>query len=176
MASTDTMQHPAASHSHDHHHDHGEGTCAHAHPPREALAAAERIAQERGLNLTAMRHDVLEVLSASPKPLGAYDIIALLPERKGRKPAPILVYRALDFLIEAGFVHRIQSRNAFFACVHSHKPSDLVVLMICESCGCASEAGSGEVRQALDTLAGHTGFSPASRVVEMFGRCAHCRT
>jgi Fur family zinc uptake transcriptional regulator len=158
-----------------HSHAHGE-VCTHAHPPHEAIAAAERIAGERGLNMTAMRKDVLSVLADSPKPLGAYDIIAALPERKGRKPAPILVYRALDFLIEAGFVHRIQSRNAFFACVHGHKPSDLVVLMICENCGCASESGSDDVRQALDTLAGKNGFSPASRVVEMFGRCAHCRT
>jgi Fur family zinc uptake transcriptional regulator len=82
-----------------HSHAHGE-VCTHAHPPHEAIAAAERIAGERGLNMTAMRKDVLSVLADSPKPLGAYDIIAALPERKGRKPAPILVYRALDFLID----------------------------------------------------------------------------
>jgi Fur family zinc uptake transcriptional regulator len=66
-----------------------------------------------------MRRHVLEVLSASHKPLGAYEIIDLVAAR-GPRPAPITIYRALDFLTAQGLVHRIESRNAFLACINNH--------------------------------------------------------
>ena len=65
-----------------------------------------------------MRRQVLEALLASHKPLGAYEIMDRLGSK--RRPAPISVYRALDFWRENGLVHRIESRNSFVACVHSH--------------------------------------------------------
>ena len=63
----------------------------------------------------------------------------------GARPAPITVYRALEFLRENGFVHRIESRNAFVACVHTHAAGDPVVLLICERCGTVGETSSAEV-------------------------------
>ncbi len=158
-----------------HHHHHHDQACTHGAAPLAAVEMAEKIAAERQLNMTPMRRDVLRILAASPKPLGAYDIIAALPDKKGRKPAPILVYRALDFLTESGFVHRIQSSNAFFACVHAHKPDELVVLMVCEACGCAHEYEDPDIRKNLDQLALKEGFAPSRRMVEVFGRCAHCK-
>ena len=67
-----------------------------------------------------MRRRVLEALLASHQPLGAYELIDRLAVR-GARPAPITIYRALDFLREQGLVHRIESRNAFIACVHNHE-------------------------------------------------------
>ncbi len=67
----------------------------------------------------------------------------------GPRPAPITVYRALEFLRENGLVHRIESRNAFVACVHTHAAGDLVVFLICERCGAVGEASSAEVAATL---------------------------
>src|SRR6266852_9126627 len=86
----------------------------------DAIAHAEAICAARKERLTPMRRRVLEALLASHQPLGAYELIDRLAVRTAR-PAPITVYRALDFLREQGLVHRIESRNAFIACVHNHE-------------------------------------------------------
>jgi Fur family zinc uptake transcriptional regulator len=120
-----------------------------------------------------MRRQVLEALLASHKPLGAYEII----ERLGHKnrPAPITIYRALDFLRENGLVHRIESRNAFVACVHNHGGGDLVVFLICERCGAVGEAPGGTVADALKASSRAAAFSPKSPLIEIAGICSHCR-
>src|SRR5581483_10400504 len=116
--------------------DHDHERCSH-----DAMAIAEAVCLERGQRLTAMRRKVLDELLASHKPLGAYEIIDRLALR-GARPAPITAYRALEFLRENGLVHRIESRNAFVACVHNHLADELVVFMICEHCGAVGEAAS----------------------------------
>ena len=84
----------------------------------EALAEAEALCAKQGTRLTTLRKRVLELVWASHKPLGAYDILGVLSEEDGRRAAPPTVYRALDFLLENGLVHRIASLNAFIGCVH----------------------------------------------------------
>jgi len=120
-----------------------------------------------------MRRQVLEALLASHKPLGAYEIIERLAHR-GRL-APITVYRALDFLRDNGLVHRIESRNAFVACVHHHAGGDPVVFLICERCGTVGEASSSEVTSTLSSAARAADFTPKSPVIEVTGVCSHCR-
>ncbi|WP_108179042.1 transcriptional repressor [Phreatobacter oligotrophus] len=155
------------------HHDH-DHACEHGHPPVDVLKVAEARCAERKLKLTPIRREVLSHLAASPAPMGAYDLIEKMHHSSGRRPAPISVYRVLDFLLEAGLAHRIESRNAYVACAHRHDGPDLVVFMICDACGCVSEASGAPVEKDLAAIAGAAGFTAASRVVEMFGRCAHC--
>src|SRR6187455_208112 len=158
---TQTAVFPAPDHDHD--------RCT-----AEALAHAEALCEARAQRLTPIRRQVLEALLASHKPLGAYEIIERTGEAGGR-PAPITVYRALDFLMENGLVHRIESRNAFFACIHNHGAGDFVVFLICERCGAVGEASSKAVGETLKTAAKAAGFSPKAPVVEISGICAHCR-
>jgi Fur family zinc uptake transcriptional regulator len=120
-----------------------------------------------------MRRQVLEALLASHKPLGAYEIIERLAHH-GRL-APITIYRALDFLRDNGLVHRIESRNAFVACVHHHAGSDPVVFLICERCGTVGEATGGAMTEALKASCRAAGFVPKSPVIEIAGICSHCR-
>ena len=138
------------------------------------MTVAEAICMERGQRLTPIRRDVLGALLASHKPLGAYEIMERLSPR-GPRPAPITVYRALDFLLENGLVHRIESRNAFIACVHNHNRDELVVFLICERCGAVGEASSAEVAATLKNAARAAGFTPKSPVIEIGGVCTHCR-
>lgn len=158
---------------HDHHHHHGGQACSHGHAPTEAIAIAEARCAAEGLRLTPMRRDVLSRLASSPRPLGAYDLVHDF-SRGDRRVAPITVYRALDFLVEAGFAHRIQSRNAYVACGHGHRAADLVVFMICETCDCVVEGSSDSLGTDLGRIAAGAGFRPRAQVIEMFGRCAHC--
>ena len=148
--------------------DHDHGRCASA-----AIAHAEMLCAARAQRLTPMRRHVLEALLDSHRPLGAYEIIERLA-RHGR-PAPITVYRALDFLRDNGLVHRIESRNAFVACVHNHAGDDLIVFLICERCGAVGEAPGGNVAETLKASSRAAGFAPKSPVIEIAGICAHCR-
>jgi Fur family zinc uptake transcriptional regulator len=139
----------------------------------DAMAMAEAICLDRGQRLTPIRRKVLAALLASHKPLGAYEIIDRLAP-KGPRPAPITAYRALEFLRENGLVHRIESRNAFIACVHTHAAGDLVVFLICERCGTVGEASSPDVAATLTSAARAAGFTPKSPVIEISGICTHC--
>jgi Fur family transcriptional regulator, zinc uptake regulator len=160
MIATPRAIFPAPNHDHE--------RCASA-----AIAHAEAQCAERGQRLTPMRRRVLETLLASHKPLGAYEIIERLADKD--RPAPITIYRALGFLRDNGLVHRIESRNAFVACVHNHGSADIVVFLICERCGAVGEAPGGAVAQALKASSRAAGFAPKSPVIEIAGICSHCR-
>lgn len=149
--------------------DHDHRRCA-----DDAIGHAEQVCRERGQKLTPIRRHVLSALLAGHRPLGAYDIIEHLAAHLPR-PAPITVYRALDFLIANGFVHRIESRNAYLACVHDHQPRSLVAFLICERCGSVGEMPAAPLAGALAEAAGAAGFAPKLSVVEITGVCAHCR-
>jgi len=149
--------------------DHDHDRCA-----SEAIAHAETICASRKERLTPIRRRALEALLASHQPLGAYELIDRLAVR-GTRPAPITVYRALDFLREQGLVHRIESRNAFFACVHNHDSSDPVVFLICEKCGTVGEAASAAVAETIKSASRAAGFTPKTPVIEISGICAHCK-
>jgi Fur family zinc uptake transcriptional regulator len=141
----------------------------------DAIAHAEAICAARHERLTPMRRQVLAALLASHSPLGAYELIDRLAAQ-GSRPAPITIYRALDFLREQGLVHRIESRNAFIACVHNHESGDPVVFLICEKCGAVGEAAGAAVADTIKSASRTAGFTPKSQVIEISGVCAHCRT
>ncbi len=140
----------------------------------DAIAHAEAICAARHERLTPMRRRVLAALLASHAPLGAYELIDRLAAQ-GARPAPITVYRALDFLREQGLVHRIESRNAFIACVQNHASGDPVVFLICEKCGTVGEAASAAVAETIKSASRAAGFTPKTPVIEISGICAHCR-
>ena len=149
--------------------DHDHGRCA-----SDAISHAEAICAARKERLTPIRRRVLEALLASHQPLGAYELIDRLAAHAAR-PAPITIYRALDFLREQGLVHRIESRNAFIACVHNHADHDPVVFLICERCGAVGEAASAAVAETIKTASRAAGFTPKTPVIEISGVCAHCK-
>lgn len=124
--------------------------------------------------LTPIRRAVLDALKAAPGPRGAYDLADALGAAAGRRIAPVTVYRALDFLVEHGFVHRLASRNAYLPCPHRHGPEEAVTFLICEGCGRAEEVEAGEVAAALTAAAGARGFTPHHQMVEVSGLCAAC--
>lgn len=148
--------------------DHNHARCA-----ADTIAHAVELCTTRAQRLTPMRRKVLETLAASHKPLGAYEIMDAVAAG-GPRPAPITVYRALDFLISNALVHRIESRNAFLACAHNHDRASVVAFLICEGCGDVGEAPGGDIATSVSAAAKGAGFSPKMSVVEITGLCAHC--
>ena len=149
----------------DPHHDH-------AHCTADLIARAERTCERRGSNLTGQRREILSSVAQSHSAVGAYDIIERLAEH-GPRPAPITVYRALDFLLAHGLVHKIESRNAFVACSHSHEGQP-AALLICETCGTVAELDVPEIFERIAQKAKAQRFSPAHTVIEMSGTCGSC--
>ncbi len=137
------------------------------------LADAEHLCQSRNVRLTAQRRSVLAIVADSHGAIGAYDILARLA-KEGRRLAPISIYRALDFLIEQGLVHRIASLNAYVACAYAAKAHGAQFL-ICNHCGTIGEVTSPAVDQAICGAASDLGFAVATPVVEVAGICRHCR-
>jgi Fur family zinc uptake transcriptional regulator len=150
--------------------DHDHNRCS-----ADALRHAEALCDQRGQKLTPTRRQILEVLLENHKPMGAYEIIDRSATKHGTRHAPITVYRALDFLIENGLAHRIESRNAYIACGHRHDAGDLVVFLICERCGEVGEAPSQAVADSLKAATRAAGFSPKAPVIEITGICGNCR-
>ena len=165
---------PQSDRDHDHvyaRHLHDRQAQDHPAHDRQAHGAAANSGR-----LTPGRKAVLDILEKARRPVGAYELIELLASAGGRRPAPTQVYRALDFLVEQGLVHRLASRNAFLACGHAHGASEPVAFLICDACGHVDEATSPALSADVADVAGQCGFAPRAQIIEIAGRCAACVT
>ena len=139
-----------------------------------AIERAQEICAAKDIRLTPLRQAVLKVLLSSHKALGAYDIIEKLG-RDGRRLAPISVYRIIEVLLAAGLVHRLESRNAYFACLSEHGDSKSTVMLICDECGRVAETQAPEAWDAIKSITQSSGFAVSDTVLEIQGICADCR-
>lgn len=122
---------------------------------------------------------ILGELARSTKPLSAYDLLDRL--RPHGVSGPPTVYRALDKLMGAGRVHRLESVNAFVACrgggpdAHSHRHEEFGTgFAICDRCGTVAEFDDPVLRERLEADAAVTSFRPRASVIEIRGLCAAC--
>lgn len=137
------------------------------------LQLAERLCKQRGARFTAQRRRVLELICRADAPLGAYEILDRLRETL-TNPAPPTVYRALDFLLEQGLIHRIESLHAFIGCSHPDHPHASQFL-ICSDCGDVSEIEDQQIAEGLRQAQEAVGFKPGRPVIELLGTCAQCQ-
>ncbi len=156
--------------------DHDHGSCV-----TTALDSAAEVCQRRGVRLTPLRRQVLELVWQSHRPIGAYAVLdALQTNRRttaggeGRPVAPPTVYRALDFLLSQRLIHRIESLNAYIGCVHPGA-RHAAQFLICNDCGSAAELDSQSLLRAIDHAASDAGFAIERVAVEVSGRCPDCR-
>ncbi len=137
-----------------------------------ALGRAEAVCARRAAQLTALRRRVLEYVWESHAPVGAYGILDRL-SAGGRRAAPITVYRALDFLMANGLVHRLASRNAYVGCGLPGVPHEAQFL-ICNSCGTVTEVQDKRIERAIIAGAEGVDFVPDAALVEVRGLCPDC--
>lgn len=137
------------------------------------LQTVEDFCKTNRLQLTPVRRRVLEILLQQHRALGAYEILDFLRD-EGLGSQPPVAYRALDFLVKHGFVHKIERLNAFIACMHpgeTHTP----VFMICRSCDSVAEAQREPMHGQLGDVARAAGFVIERAVVEAEGLCPKCQ-
>lgn len=144
----------------------------HEHCIENAVADAERICEARGTRFTALRRRILTMIWQGHKAVKAYDLLDQLATQGGSAKPPT-VYRALDFLMEEGLVHKIQSLNAYVGCPH---PGDSHVsqFLICDECETVEEIGSNELSAAVDAVAKKTEFQIHKQTLELHGLCKGC--
>lgn len=139
------------------------------------VQVVERVCVERGLRLTPIRASVLRLLAEAGKPVKAYELLEWVREGKGMgADAPPTVYRALDFLMANGFVHKLASVNSFVACHHPSSSQHSVPFLICNRCHSAVELEDREIVRQLETRAKELGFKPQAQTLEVHGLCAGC--
>ncbi len=147
----------------------------HVHDAAGFVKAVEHACSERGLRLTPIRARVLGLVADAGKPIKAYDLLERVHEGKGAGvAAPPTVYRALDFLLANGFIHKLESINAFVACHHPNAAQHSVPFLICNRCHSAIELEDASIVAALDTAARKLGFAPQAQTLEVHGLCARC--
>lgn len=148
--------------------DHAHDDCVAA-----ALARAERECERRGQRLTPLRRRVLELVWRGHEPVKAYDLLGTL-RTVHRGAAPPTIYRALEFLVRGGFVHRIESMNAYVGCgepTRAHSGQ----FWICRECGAVAEMDDDELTMLLTRKAQQLGFGVDRETVEIRGVCRGCR-
>lgn len=154
------------------HHEHKHGAHQHRHDAGAFVRTVAEACEQRGLRLTPLRLRVLEMIAASDKPAKAYDLLdRLKDERAGA--APPTVYRALDFLLENSFIHKLESINAYVSCHHPEEAHQ-VPFLICDSCASAVEICDERVATLLGEQAREHGFRPRAQTLEVHGLCAGC--
>jgi Fur family zinc uptake transcriptional regulator len=146
------------------------------------LNRAEAICEHRGATLTELRRQVLGMILDAAAPTGAYELLDRLRQTR-RGAAPPTVYRALDFLLEQGLIHRLERLSAFVGCVagctadpagesHAHAAQ----FLICRNCGRVVEMQDHDVAGVLARVAKEAGFTISNATVEAEGLCSTCRS
>ena len=148
-------------------HDHGRCVTT-------ALAQADKVVSERGLRMTPVRRRTLEILLERHGAMGAYEVLERLSE-DGFGHQPPVAYRALEFLVDAGLVHRIRRINAFAACLHPGEDHHAAFL-ICRGCNAVAEIPAARLRAMMDAGAAETGFTIERVSLEAAGLCPDCRS
>jgi Fur family zinc uptake transcriptional regulator len=138
----------------------------------DALRAAEQLCASRGRKLTPLRRRVLELIWSRHEPARAYDILEQL-DGEGRSGAPPTVYRALEFLLDNGLVHRIQSLNAYVGCGEP-ATSHAGQFLICRGCNAVGELDDPDIESLIAGKAGATGFDVERQTIEIMGLCPEC--
>ena len=145
----------------------------HVHDAAAYIQAVEQACATRGLRLTPLRAQVLALVAAAGKPIKAYDLLDRMKQGSA-SAAPPSVYRALEFLLAQGFIHRLESINAFIGC-HHPQVRHSVSFLICDICQNALELEDERIAELLDQQAKALGFTPRAQTLEVHGLCANCQ-
>jgi len=139
-----------------------------SHAYADTIAHAERVCADRGERLTPLRRHVLELVAKSDGPVKAYDLLDQMNTGPGAAKPPT-VYRALDFLMRLGLIHRVEALKSFIACAHGHGHEESAELYICESCGRVDEQDHPDADPSPPS-----GFAVSRSVIEHYGQCGDC--
>lgn len=141
------------------------------------MCEVEKACESRSLRLTPTRRRVLELITNADGPVKAYELLELLSKedkQNKRRTAPPTVYRALEFLLDNHFIHRLETLNAFVSCVHPDEDHNGQFL-ICQQCDAVVEVPGDSLSSEVLAAADKHGFAASKQVVEVYGKCNNCQ-
>lgn len=141
--------------------------------PDQIMSQAEKLCLQRGVRLTSQRAEVLRLMAEQQNAISAYDLLDRLRASEPQAKPPT-VYRALDFLLEQGFIHRVESNNSYVICHHFEEPPHTSIMLICDRCAAVDENHAGGVENSIAHLAQQAGFVLRHSVIEAHGLCQNC--
>jgi Fur family transcriptional regulator, zinc uptake regulator len=144
----------------------------HARCITRAMRSAEKLCAARELQFTPIRRRVFELIVERHAPIGAYDILGALKKGEGAQ-APPTVYRAIEFLLDAGLIHRIDALNAFIAC-DTPEEAHTCQFLVCRSCNQVTELDDPAISKLILQKAKAAGFAADPQDVEIKGLCSRC--
>lgn len=142
-------------------------------PIDQQVLKARQFCEARGARFTLLREKIYQLLLEKEGAVGAYELLDALKETE-ESAKPATVYRTLDFLLEFGLIHRLESTNAFVAC-HHFDCNHPVQFLICDQCGDVLEIQSAGLKETLDNQALKHGFAVVTQTIEAHGTCANCQ-
>lgn len=141
--------------------------------PAQLLTQAESLCLDRGVRLTTQRAEVLRLMAEQNGSISAYDLLDQLRLSEPQAKPPT-IYRALDFLLEQGFIHRVESNNSYVVCHHFDEPAHTSVMLVCDNCAVVTEKHAHGVEKIIAGLAEQSGFTLRHTVIEAHGLCENC--
>lgn len=139
----------------------------------QILSQAEKLCMQRSVRLTTQRAEVLRLMALQDGSISAYDLLDKLRVSEPQAKPPT-IYRALDFLLEQGFIHRVESNNSYVVCHHFENPAHTSVMLVCDNCAVVTEKQAQGVEIIINTLAGEAKFALRHSVIEAHGLCESC--
>ncbi|CUX97457.1 zinc uptake transcriptional repressor Zur [Candidatus Hoaglandella endobia] len=139
------------------------------------LIQAEQLCEQRSVRMTPLRMEVLRLISQQNGAISAYDLLNLLRQSEPHAKPPT-IYRALDFLREQRFIHRVESTNSFMLCHHLTEPLHTSVFFICDRCGLVTEQKTKNTKNIMKRMASTAGFFVFHTVMEVHGLCLSCHS
>lgn len=136
--------------------------------------------------VTVLREQVLDLILAQHGVIKAYDILAQLQVTATSVVAPPTAYRALDFWVEQGVLHKVAAVNGYIVCRHSgehehhasgnctHEPHEQAIILVCTQCHSVDEQRTHEWQQLQQGLQ-RTGFQLDDEHVVLTGICQQCQ-
>lgn len=138
------------------------------------LVQAELLCQQRAVRLTRQRAEILRLVATQKRAVSAYELLDLLRINEPQAKPPT-VYRALNFWLEQGVIHKIESINSYIVCHHIEHTRHTSALFVCDQCGQVEEHHTTEIENILQSLANNSHFSLKHSVIETHGICCNCQ-
>lgn len=140
---------------------------------KHTLAKIDSLCQHRKIRLTPQRRAVIKLMVQARTAMSAYDLLDQLKQTAPQAKPPT-IYRALDFWIEYGFVHKVESINSYILCPHFNEHQHVSILFICNCCHAIVESHSALLEQTLTNLSKQEAFIPKHSILEIHGYCRQC--
>ena len=128
--------------------------------------------------LTDIRRMVLRIVQQAKTALKAYDILERLQKEKPNAQPPT-VYRALHYLVEHRYLHRVHSNQTYTVCQFDGQAGDqhgeqVDILFVCRQCSDVCELIDPVFSALLAQLSEQKRFSLDRSAVEFSGLCQRC--